>query len=286
MADWLQIRVRVTRETEEAILNFLFEIGSIGCQQHENSVFAYFSGENSKSGISKKIIVYLQHLSSLGFNLPTDKVEVTRLENQHWNSVWKKHFKPIVVSQKFIVKPTWTKFKPPADRIVIEIDPKQAFGTGHHATTRLMLQLLEKYLLPTKSVLDVGTGTGILAIAAAKLNARRVAAFDVDPIAVDAAIENCQVNTSKLPLVVGEIDALSSDIRFDLILANLNKTVILKLFKQFNQVLARDGCLILSGILEEEADEAKKYAARFSDLTLIEETRVDEWGGFVLKKRC
>ncbi len=178
MPDWLQIHVSATDEVKDAITNYLFELGSCGCQELENEIFAFLPGQVSKSEIQKKVSAYFNHLKALGFNLATSQLEITDVAEQDWNSEWKKSFKPIRISKKFIVKPTWEKLAPPPDTFVIEMDPKQAFGTGHHATTQIMVQFLEKYLTSQKRVLDVGTATGILAIAARKLSAGDIVAID------------------------------------------------------------------------------------------------------------
>jgi len=285
MPDWFQISVSVTLEIKDAVANYLFELGSCGCQELENEIFAFFPNQASKSEIQEKLAAYLDNLEVLGFKLSDTQFEIAEIADQDWNSEWKKSFKPIRISEKFIVKPTWEELDMSSDIFIIEMDPKQAFGTGHHATTQIMVQFLERYLTSPKRVLDVGTGTGILAIAAHKLNAGDIVAIDVDPVAVEAARENCQINsaTSDLLLFTGEVNALSAS-PFDLVLANLNKLVILRSLKLFNNLLNQAGHLILSGILVEESDEMKKALLKLSDLELVEEIIKEEWIGFVLKK--
>jgi len=285
MPDWFQIRVRVTRDSMDAVANYLFELGSCGCQELENEIVAFFPNQVSKSEMKEEVEAYLDNLRDLGFKLATNHLEITEIADRDWKSEWKKSFKPIRISEKFIVKPTWEKLDSSSDTFVIDMDPKQAFGTGHHATTQIMVQFLERYLTSPKRILDVGTGTGILAIAAHKLNAGDIVAIDVDPVAVDAARENCQINsaTSGLLLFAGEVSALST-YPFDLVLANLNKLVILRSLTLFNNLLNQRGHLILSGILVEESNEVKEAFLKLSDLELFEEVIKEEWIGFVLKK--
>jgi len=286
MPDWLQIRVAVTDEVRDALTNYLFEIGSCGCQESENEIFAFFPGHVTESEIQPKLAAYLNALKALGFMLPTSQLEITEIADQDWNNEWKKSFKPIRIADKFIIKPTWETLEPPSGTYVIEMDPKQAFGTGYHVTTQLMMQFLEKYLIPQKRVLDVGTGTGILAIAAHRLNARDIVAIDIDPIAIEAAQENCQINsaTSNLILVAGEVSALPSSQPFDLILANLNKLAIMKSLHSINDLLKHDGHLVLSGISVEEENELKATFVKYPDLKLVDEMIKEEWVGFVLRK--
>lgn len=287
MANWVEVRAPVTQEIEEALVNFLFELGSCGCQQLRQEVVAYFSDDVSKSEIQTKIAAYLHQLKSLGLKVPDEKCEVIELRNRDWNAEWKKHFKPIAVSDKFVVKPTWERIKKPTKAFVIEIDPKQAFGTGSHATTRLMLQFLEKYLTKGDKVLDIGTGTGILVIAAVKLGAKHVVALDHDPVAIEAARENIVINSTgaNVNLLVGEPDSLSMQYSgFDVVLANLTKNIIFKFFGNFLDVLTQSGYLLLSGIMANELDEVKSRLSSYEGVRIVEECIEKDWLGLALTK--
>lgn len=286
MHDWLQVHVAATPETEDAIINYLFEIGCAGCQQLESSILAYFPKNFRKTEIEAKIADYLGSLEELGFKIANKAVEVTGLANRDWKNEWKKRFRSIVVAKKFIVKPTWEELAEPPGCVIIEIDPKQAFGTGHHATTQLVLQFLERYSPAEKMVLDIGTGTGILAIAAVKLSAKNVLAIDIDPIAVEAALENLAANAtlSKANLLIATVDAIKAGTHFDLILANLNKAIILNALDTMVRLLTPCGRLLLSGLLLEDASAVKKAFARKADMILLEERRADEWMGFAYQK--
>jgi len=288
MPDWIQIRVAATDEIKGGLTNFLFELGSCGCQDLGNEICAFFPGQISKTDIQVRLTTYLENLKGIGFEPGKGLLQIMDLANQDWNSEWKKSFKPIRISEKFIIKPTWEKLAPPPEIFIIEMDPKQAFGTGHHETTKLMMAFLEKYLVPQKRVLDVGTGTGILAIAARKLAVGEIVAIDIDPIAIEAAKENCELNaaTSRLLLITGEVAALRRAERFDFVLANVNKLVILNSLPAFNQLLNPNGRLILSGILVEEGEQLKRAFLEYSFLTLVEEMSQGEWVGYVLEKRA
>ena len=288
MANWYEIRIPVTDKTEDAILNFLFELGCGGCQQVQGEVIGYFSTDVEKKNVEQKVRRYLIELEKLGIWPESTGYIINDIPDQDWNAEWKKFFKPIAVSEKFMVKPTWEKLEVPTKEFVIEIDPKQAFGTGVHETTQLMLQFLEDYPIAGKKVLDVGTGTGILAIAAMKLGADEVVAFDNDPAAIAAAEENISHNLGEtnLKLLTGSPDTIAiTPATFNVVLANITKNVIFKYFEHLTRFLRPNGFLIISGILVEELEEVKNRIYR-KEIFKIEEIRTQkEWVGLVLQKK-
>lgn len=287
MAHWYQIRIIVNDETEDAITNFLFELGCIGCQQINNEIAAYFSDTCLIHEICQQIAKYRTELASLGFNLSRRKIKLCTLDNKDWHSAWKKNFKPIFISNKLIIKPSWENLKQPTNAFVIEIDPKQAFGTGSHDTTRMILEFLDNHLEKNYFVLDVGTGTGILSITAVKLGALKVIALDIDPIAVVTAKENFKKNKTwaATELFVGEVNALlpSSPI-FDLILANLNKKEILNLLNDFNRLLKHSRRFVITGILKEEQADVIHAIDKYPNFKIVEEVEKRGWVGLVVKK--
>ncbi|MFQ5821836.1 MAG: 50S ribosomal protein L11 methyltransferase [bacterium] len=287
MNQWIEIQITVNDETEDAIVNHLFELGSLGCRQFEDKVLAYFSAEIPINEISRKLNEYLVELLSLGLNVPHGKLKIRHFAERDWNQLWKRHFKPIVISNKLIIKPTWVTLRQTKGAFVIQIDPKQAFGTGSHVTTQIALQLLEKYLSRNDFVVDVGTGTGILAIAAVKLGARKVMALDRDPVAVEAAKENFEINsTSGLTcLLNGELNGLNPlDPCFDLIVANLNNKEILTLINDIKGLLKNRGYFIISGILEEEQAEVHAALLEQPCFKIVEGVAEEGWIGMVVKK--
>lgn len=284
---WLQVTLPVNDAIEGSLINYLFELGCCGCQQLEKTVVAYFSGQIQQQAIHQKIKDYLSDLSCLGFIVPDEKIDFHLVENQDWNRIWKQQFQPIKITKRIVVKPSWVELPPSVNALIIDIDPKQAFGTGSHATTRMTIQLLEKYLSQNHVVLDVGTGTGILAIAAVKLGAGKVVALDKDRVAAETAKENLQQNATDFNtlLFMGELNALSpSNLSFDLIMANLNKTEIFKLRHGLERILKNSGYLIISGILQEEHSEVQEQFSKSSGLKIIEVVNKEDWMGFVLKK--
>ncbi|MDZ7263186.1 MAG: 50S ribosomal protein L11 methyltransferase, partial [candidate division KSB1 bacterium] len=192
--DWLLIRLPMTDAIEDAWSNFLFELGATGCQIEDGYLEAYFSEAEWSEEKWQRVQRYREALAALGLPLPAGQIQLQKLPNRDWNEQWKRSIRPIEVGQRIIIKPSWTELPVMSDRIVIEIDPQMAFGTGTHATTQLMLELLEAQGTAYRHVLDIGTGTGILAIVAARLTPAEIVAFDNDPIATATARENLAKN--------------------------------------------------------------------------------------------
>lgn len=218
---------------------------------------------------------------------PGLRLETSSVDNADWNSAWKKYFTPIPIGSRFVVVPAWLKDEPQqAEPILIE--PKMAFGTGHHQTTALCLEALDRLasdgtLRPGQSFLDLGTGSGILGIAAAKLGLAGLG-LDIDPVAVDNARENAALNRveDRLELGTGSVDSLPGDRAFDCILANILANPLIDMAEAICRRLARPGVLVLSGILVEQADRvAAAYVAEGLDAPHVSHS--GEWALLVFR---
>jgi ribosomal protein L11 methyltransferase len=198
---------------------------------------------------------------------------------------WKEGFEPIEIGSRLVVAPSWKLPGPGGGRVVVQIDPGMAFGTGTHETTRMCLEGIEAHWSGGR-LLDVGTGTGILAIAAALLApGSRIIAIDVDPKAVEVARENASINgvSSSIEVVEGQAREFIGG-TFDVVVANLTAEVIIGLVGDLAECLARSGILILSGILTTlEADV--EHAATTAGLTITEVSRLGEWSAFTARRR-
>ncbi len=217
---------------------------------------------------------------------------ITRLiysdvDEEDWAESWKKFFYPRRISDRFVIKPTWQAYKAAPEEEVLEIDPGMAFGTGTHPTTRLCIQLMELYFKPGDSFLDVGTGSGILMIAADRLGAARMTGTDKDPDAVAIAMENLAQNAiapDKYRVLTGNLNAKVSA-RFDIIAANILAEVILPFIREIPALLSPNGIFICSGIIGDKrqwiADELAKQ-----HLTIYEVRTEEDWVAFAagLKK--
>ncbi len=283
-AQWFQVRVAITAEIEDAVIGFLFDLGSKGCQQFEHSVTAFFPAEENHLEISQRLNSFYSEVRALGFIVPPPNIEIYPVDELDWTSIWKRHFKPIFVHDKLVIKPSWESL-PSTSAAVIEIDPKQAFGTGNHATTLMALEFLAETVEDGQTILDVGTGTGILAMAAVKLGASRAVAVDIDPVAIDAARENSDKNgtVKKIDFMIGETMVLQPIRPFDVIVANINRLELVKLIPEFQRLLANDGRIFVTGILVDETDLMMTEFSKHSKLAIQKKVTKDEWLGLLLK---
>jgi len=184
------------------------------------------------------------------------KVVYREIDEEDWAESWKEYFWPEKISDKIVVKPTWREYEPKTDELIVEIDPGMAFGTGTHPTTSLCVRMIEKYLRPGDTFLDIGTGSGILMIAAARLGADTVCGVDNDMVAVEVAEKNLRLNKiekSRSHIISGNlVDAVHQ--KFSVVTANILSEVILELLDDIRKVTAKGSILICSGIIEDNAD--------------------------------
>lgn len=284
---WPVVEVTVETDAAEAVVFALTESGAAGTsysllnrpETPNVTVRGFFDSVPEMQEITRKL---REALDIYGFDLKSMlDISVDHVEDQDWLAEWKKHWKP-TVTDRFIVAAPWQEIEP-EDRILIRIEPKMAFGTGTHETTRLCLKALEELYTPGQSLLDVGTGTGILAIAAAKLSGDaecRIDACDIDPEAVSAAIENSDLNGCPFITVSeGTIESSSPD--YDIVCANLTTDTILPLLQK---LLEKAGtALIMSGILEEKALVVTEALAR-EGYTDADVRKDGEWVSVVVRK--
>lgn len=286
---WHSIEVEIAKVGETAATTQLWNFNTTGLEVSEDikspdfiTLRAYFDEAPDIEKLRAAILHNLQSLSLPEFALR--RLEALTIADQDWLSEWKKGWEPILIGQRLLIAPSWKLEQiKDTDRLVIQIDPGMAFGTGTHETTRGCLELLEKYW-QGGALLDVGTGTGILAMAALKLApGARVTGFDVDPEAVEVARENAELNQlgNDLELEVNKLSSYAGQ-EFDVVLANLTADVIVPLAPEFPAVLKPQGTLIVSGILREQGDDV--IAALTShNFTLLEAKPDGEWITFALR---
>ena len=193
------------------------------------------------------------------YPMPTPIYKI--VEEADWAEAWKVHYHPVRIGRRLVIRPLWTQVELQPDDVEIALDPGMAFGTGTHPTTQLCLEALEELIVPSANVLDLGCGSGILAIAAAKLGAQHVLALDIDTVAVEAALLNAEQNSAaeKITVQEGSLESLvTSARRFDLIVVNILARIIIEMCSQhLGDVVRPGGLAIFSGIIEEQANDVE-----------------------------
>lgn len=226
----------------------------------------------------------VEALAELGLQISADSVQLIQRADRDWAERWKQYFKPIKIGRRLWIVPTWDKtFLPPINSVVLHLDPGMAFGTGQHATTALCLRAIEQYAsrleaadAAQRKVLDLGTGTGILAMGAAKMGLGKITALDNDPEAVDAARENFKLNGVQGLVDGTPIDKVADT--FGLVVANILALPLIGMAPVLAKRVATRGILVLSGILAEQADEViRAYEKTSDDLRLQLRWTHGEW---------
>ncbi len=215
------------------------------------------------------------------------KLELLGVDEEEWSTAWKKYYHPIHIGEKLVVVPMWEKYEAAEGEVVVLMDPGMAFGTGTHETTRLVCGLIEKYLVPGQRVLDVGTGSGILAICASKLGASECFACDIDPVAVRVAREN--VKDNGLSNITCAVSDLLSDVDlsagpYDFAVANIVADIIVRMSGDIGRYVKKGAYVVTSGIIERYADDVRR-AMEENGFTLADEAAESDWVAMVWQKR-
>ncbi|MGI6566277.1 MAG: 50S ribosomal protein L11 methyltransferase [Limnochordia bacterium] len=308
---WTKITVTIGQEAVEAVAGILMAAGAGGIEivdprdweqaaagDHYGELYpetasvmpgtpvkviGYLAGDCRKAPILAGIEEQVSALESLGLDAGQAQVAAGLVKEADWAENWKKFYHPRRVGRRIVIKPRWEAYEAQPGDIVLELDPGMAFGTGEHETTRLCLAQLERWMQPGWTVYDVGTGSGVLALAAAKLGAGQVKACDLDPVAAAAARDNVIYNglEGKISVVVGTIAAL--DGKAHLIAANIITDVIIDILPGVTQRLTDGGLFIASGIIRERRDEVTA-AIEAAGLELWEEDEEADWVCLVSRK--
>ncbi len=276
---WIEVDVKIPEEKREIVIAFASELGASGFWETEETLKCYFKKDEWDSGKGES---FLNFIKNLEIEVEKFSFSIKEFHEENWNKIWEESIEPIEVGEKFVIKPSWKEYKG-TGRIIIEIDPKMAFGTGHHETTRLMLKAIEKYLYPKCKVLDVGTGSGILAIASIKLGAEFAIGVDNDEWAYENALENAKINSveDKFKIILGSIESVKEK-DFDFIFANINKNAIISMMKEFQNKLKSGGFLITSGFLDVEQGTIEEYLVAH-DFEIVDVLKENEWVAIISK---
>lgn len=245
---------------QDLLINALGEIGFDTFEELDFGFKAYIPSDVFNQELLDQTLEAYRDMFTFSY-------EITLIPQKNWNEVWESNFEPIEIGNQIFVRATFHQPKPEF-KYEIVIDPKMAFGTGHHQTTAMMLQLMLENDFAGKTVLDMGCGTGILAIMAAKLGAAEITAIDYDAVCYESTIENAQLNhTDNITALCGSKEVIPS-ITFDIILANINRNILLDQMERYSEVLKPNGEIYFSGFyetpdLEIITDEARKYGLKY-----------------------
>ena len=213
------------------------------------------------------------------------KIELVGMDEEDWANEWKKDYKTIHIGNRIVINPPWIPYEAQNNEIVVKMDPGMAFGTGTHETTRLCLLLLERYMPKDSRVLDVGTGSGILSIAARKLGASSVFAYDIDPVAVKVARDNVEINDVS-DIVCGVSDLIRDIDRsapYDFVCANIVADILIRMAPDIGGVMTQGGLIITSGIVEGKCIEVKETMEKNGFKTIHTEIE-NNWVAYVFEK--
>lgn len=301
--DWAEIACEVPSDMVDTVADFLVELtgNGVGIDNLHLDTFSLDSLEDSPVKTVKGYVPLDDSLEEMRIRIEQFLREngpafegfvftppvVTVIRNEDWANNWKVHFKPVRIGERLVIKPTWEEYTPVPGDLVIQIDPGMAFGTGAHPTTKMCLESLERICfnesggrLPA-NILDVGTGSGVLSIAAALMGASRITAIDIDPEAVRVTRENLELNGVEHLVETSTTPLANLKEEYGVVLANILAEELVRLSKPLIDRVAPGGWIILSGILNEKAE---MVAAAFAGLTPVEQPTQAEWTCLTFRK--
>lgn len=310
---WSEIAVHTTHEATEAIANIFHEAGASGViiedsrepdLQRENLfgeiveldrndypaegviIKAYLPVNSFLIETMKDIEESIEQLPKYGIDVGLNKMQTSEVDEEDWATAWKQYYHPVKISGRFTIVPTWEEYTPvDSDELIVELDPGMAFGTGTHPTTVMCMQALEKYVEKGMTVVDVGTGSGVLSIGSAMLGAKHVQALDLDEVAVTAAKENIELNHVSNIVEVQQgnlLEAIST--KPNIIVANILADIIMSFSQDAADLLDENGLFIVSGVIEEKKEEVREdLIAKGFDI--VEVVMMEDWVALVAKKK-
>lgn len=277
--NYIKLVIEVSDKYQESLIAELLDIGFDSFEQREDQIITYVTKENFGITERERINTLLAAYPDDGF-ISSEEV----VADQNWNEQWEETIQPQTVDQ-FFIKPTWSDVSVPDDKILLEIDPKMSFGTGYHETTRLMLKILCDVIKEGDRVVDAGTGTGILSIAAIKLGAKYALAFDIDEWSIANTEENILLNevSDFITIKKGSTEVIPEGEEADVILANIERNTILEILPDLEKALKDEGVLVLSGLLEGDKKTVIDHLQdRFSIINSVQE---NEWVAIHAQKK-
>ena len=307
--DWLEVTIITSSEAVEAVYGILYntDVQGVSIEDPEDVEFkkkhpgdwdyfdetlldikegavikAYFKEDENFDDHIKYIRESFEAMSDYGIDKGEGIITVAKVNEEDWENNWKKYYKPAKVGDRIVIKPIWEEYKGDLGDIIVELDPGMAFGTGTHETTRMCIKALEKYVKKDSTVFDIGTGSGILAIVAAKLDAAKVVGVDLDPVAVKSAKENVKLNNlNNIEILHGNLLDMVEG-KADIVVANIIADIIILILEDVKKCINKGGCFISSGILKERKDEVAGKLAE-AGFEVVEANVEGEWAAIVAK---
>ncbi|MEY8191181.1 50S ribosomal protein L11 methyltransferase [Peribacillus simplex] len=309
---WSEFAIQTTNEAVEPVSNILHEAGASGVviedplelvKEREN-VFGEIYHLNPDDYPNEGVVIkaYLPVNSFLGdtidaikesinnlllfdIDLGKNVVSISEVNEEEWATAWKKYYNPVKISERFTIVPTWEDYTPvSSDELIIELDPGMAFGTGTHPTTVMCIQALERTVQPGDLVVDVGTGSGVLSIAAALLDAKRIQSLDLDEVAVQSAKQNVELNKVQDKVSVSQGNLLDGvKEQADIVVANILAEVIMRFTDDVAKVVKPGGYFIASGIIQTKKQDVKE-AIIASGFTVEETILMEDWVAIIAKR--
>ncbi len=296
--NWKKISVRTTEENADIVASLLMDAGAGGVEMEGGSVSEAASDEYALPETGTDVVTVSAYFGEAGadaleetlrarlcemFPDAPPELSVETVPDTDWNENFRRNFKAFRAAGRFVVKPSWEEYPAEADDIVLQIDPGMAFGTGDHESTRMCLELLQKYMQPGCRVLDVGTGSGILGIAAMKLGASSALALDYDPVSVRVAAENAAANGVVMETRQSDLLSSADGGLYDIILANIVADILIRLNRDVAPYLKQGGVYILGGIIEERLDDVTASLVQ-NGMDVIEILSMNDWRAVAARK--
>ncbi len=309
--NWTEISILTVNEAVEPISHILYEAGISGLVIEDRADFlrvrenrfgeiyeldpddfpeegviikAYLAKTSHLHETLDEMKENIANLKKFNIDIGENKLSLSDVKEEDWATAWKKYYHPVNVSERFTIVPTWEDYTPSDEELMIELDPGMAFGTGTHPTTIMCIQALEKTVKKGDSIIDVGTGSGVLSIAAALLNAKEVKALDLDEVAVEAARQNIALNGVAEVVTVEKNDLLNGITKqADVIVANILAEVIISFADEAAKAVKKGGFFITSGIIEQKCEEVKTVLQEVG-FTIEETIRMEDWAAFIARR--
>ncbi|MFJ8256027.1 50S ribosomal protein L11 methyltransferase [Peribacillus asahii] len=311
---WSEIAIHTTNEAVEPVSNILHEAGASGVviedpleliKERENVfgeiyqlnpadypdegvlVKAYLPVNSFLGETVEEIKLAINNLLLFDIDLGRNAVSISEVNEEEWATAWKKYYNPVKISERFTIVPTWEEYEPvSSDELIIELDPGMAFGTGTHPTTVMCIQALERTVQKGDLVVDVGTGSGVLSIAAALLEAKQVQALDLDEVAVRSANINVKLNKVQDRVHVSQGNLLDGvEEQADIVVANILAEVIMRFTDDVAKVVKPGGYFVASGIIQPKKDDVKA-AIVTSGFTIEETIQMEDWVAIIAKRNA